>query len=350
MTSLTGKRVLLTGHTGFKGAWLAEWLLAKGADLTGIALLPEQSPSLFEQLDLAKRMNHVVCDVRDHDKLAHVVAGIRPNLVLHLAAQALVRRSYAEPRLTWDTNVCGTLNLLEALRAAGSPCTVVAVTTDKVYKNREWEYPYRETDELGGHDPYSSSKAGAELAVASWRSSYAESTGIRVVTARAGNVIGPGDYSLDRIVPDCYRAWGRGDVLSVRSPGSTRPWQHVLEPLAGYLALAAHVEEKGAAIETCNFGPGTAGDRSVGELVEAFTKRDPSRKWSHVANKGPHEARALSLCIDRAMIRLGWTPRLSFEEMIAWTDEGYVAGWDEMPRVVRDQIARYEARLGSAPT
>ncbi len=342
-----GKRVLLTGHTGFKGAWLAEWLISQGADVTGVALPPEYPASLFEQLALDQRLRHVLCDVRDYDGILEAVKAARPDFVFHLAAQAIVRRGYREPRETWAINVNGTLNVLEALRSAGQAATVVAVTTDKVYQNREWEFPYRETDELGGHDPYSASKAGCELAVASWRASFAEECGIRVVTARAGNVIGPGDMTADRIVPDCFRAWSKGDALFVRNAASTRPWQHVLEPLAGYMALAAHTASQSEPINACNFGPGAEGDRSVGELVRALVAIDPRRQWTTTNDRGPHEARALSLAIDRARIVLGWTPALSFEEAIRWTDEGYMAAPGHLPAVVRRQIAAYAQLIGN---
>jgi CDP-glucose 4,6-dehydratase len=238
---LAGLRVLVTGHTGFKGAWLTEWLLQRGARVTGLALPPDHPGSLFERLGHAARVDHVVGDVRDAAAVAAAVRRADPEVVFHLAAQALVLRSYQEPLYTWETNVLGTLQVLEALRALGRPVAAVVVTTDKVYRNREWEYAYREDDALGGHDPYSASKAACELAVASWRASYGEPGGVTVATARAGNVVGGGDQSADRIVPDCYRAWSRGDTVRLRRPGATRPWQHVLEPLSGYLALAARV-------------------------------------------------------------------------------------------------------------
>jgi CDP-glucose 4,6-dehydratase len=344
---VAGRRVLITGHTGFKGAWLAEWLLARGARVTGIALPPESPESLFDALELGQRLDHVVCDIREPDELARAVRAADPELVFHLAAQALVRRSYREPLATWQTNVNGTLNLLEALRALNRRVVVIAVTTDKVYRNREWEFPYRETDELGGHDPYSASKAGCELAVASWRASFGSSDGVAVVTARAGNVIGPGDVSEDRIVPDCYRAWARGEPVLVRQPTSTRPWQHVLEPLSGYLALANHVSNEGAGIGTCNFGPGPDGDRTVAELVGALAALDTARRWSTKSAPGPHEARALSLAIDRARRVLGWTPRLGFHQAVEWTDDGCRGARGGLRGALERQIADYEALHGA---
>lgn len=342
--SVKGRRILVTGHTGFKGAWLSEWLLRAGAKVAGLALPPESPQALFAALGLDRRMDHQVGDVRDSAKVTAQVREADPELIFHLAAQALVRRSYRDPLGTWSTNVLGTLNVLEAARALGRRVTVVVVTTDKVYSNREWEYAYREEDPLGGHDPYSSSKAACEIAVASWRASFGIATGVTVVTARAGNVIGAGDVSEDRIVPDCYRAWNRGETVQLRNPASTRPWQHVLEPLSGYFFMAAQAEKPGPPlIETCNFGPGPAGDHSVEVLVRALAASMPSRKWAATATGNLHEARALSLSIERARHRLGWTPRLSFAETVQWTDAGYVKG-ASLPEVVTQQIAAFESR------
>jgi len=343
-TDLRDVRVLVTGHTGFKGTWLCEWLLQLGARVFGLALPPESSDSLFSTVRLEERLDHTICDIRDAAALTRAVRHADPEIIFHLAAQALVRRSYREPLPTWQTNVDGTLNVLEAARALARQVTVIAVTTDKVYKNREWEFAYREEDELGGRDPYSASKAACELAVASWRSSFGSEAGVAVVTARAGNVLGGGDVSEDRIIPDCFRAWRCGEVVQVRQPGSTRPWQHVLEPLSGYMALAAHVRAEGPEIQACNFGPGVGGDRTVETLVRAMAGFDSSRRWIAAGPGGEHEARALSLAIDRARYRLGWTPRLSFEETVAWTNGGYVARPGALPSLVERQIAEFEAR------
>jgi CDP-glucose 4,6-dehydratase len=336
-------RILVTGHTGFKGAWLCEWLLGEGACVAGLALPPDGSDSLFDLLDLGRRLEkHIVCDIRNADALKKAIGNFKPDVVFHLAAQALVRRSYREPLLTWETNVIGTLNLLEAVRALLRPVVVVAVTTDKVYRNKEWEFSYRESDELGGHDPYSASKAACELAVSSWRDSFVGETQVKVVTARAGNVIGPGDYSEDRIVPDCYRAWSNGESVILRNPASTRPWQHVLEPLSGYLTLAAHcMDGFDPDITTCNFGPGAGGDRTVESLVSQMALCGIGRTW--VGDKGLqlYEARSLSLSIERAYHLLGWIPRLSFEETVAWTDSGYKIPKAELPQLVRDQISLF---------
>jgi CDP-glucose 4,6-dehydratase len=336
--------VLVTGHTGFKGAWLAEWLLQLGARVSGIALPPEHDETPFVALRHARRLNHTLCDIRDARALAAAVRVADPELVFHLAAQPLVLRSYRDPLLTWDTNVTGTLNLLEALRALDRVVTVIVVTTDKVYVNREWEYPYREDDELGGRDPYSASKAACEVAVASWRASFGARDGVTVVTARAGNVIGGGDQSADRLVPDCFRAWRKGETVRLRHPSATRPWQHVLEPLSGYLVYAAHARSTSTPVPTCNFGPGPGGNRTVEAVVDALAERDPARRrWTRAGDASPHEARTLSLAIDRARDRLGWTPRMTFEQTIAWTEEGYMAGADGLALVVERQIADYEA-------
>lgn len=346
---LRGRRVLVTGHTGFKGAWLTEWLLQLGAEVHGIALPPELAGSLFERLELATRTRHTVCDIRDPAALGAAVQRAAPEIVFHLAAQPLVRRSYRDPLGTWATNVQGTLNVLEAVRALGTPACVVAVTTDKVYRNREWVYAYREVDELGGHDPYSASKAACEIAVASWRLSLGTPAGVRVATARAGNVLGGGDYAEDRVVPDCYRAWTAGQPVSLRFPGSTRPWQHVLEPLSGYLKLAQQLDASdGGYVETCNFGPGAGGDRQVHELVAALAALGPARHWADVSEAGaPHEARALSLSIDRARHELGWSPLLAFDETMHWVDAGYRVAPAELADVVRAQIHTYQLRLSA---
>lgn len=341
-----GRRVLVTGHTGFKGSWLCEWLLALGADVHGVALPPEGESPLFETLGLANRVGHHICDIRDLEALRRIVGAIRPEFVVHLAAQSLVRRGYKEPALTWSTNVLGTLHVLEAAASLGRQVAAVVVTTDKVYRNREWEYAYREDDELGGHDPYSASKAACEIAVASWRLSFGQSSGVRVATARAGNVLGAGDWSADRIVPDCYRAWNRGETVQVRSPMSRRPWQHVLEPLSGYLDLLCHLHAgEGDLLRTCNFGPGFEGECSVSQLVEALANLGDARRFVVCRDTGaPHEAGTLRLSIERARQSLGWSPAVGFAETLQWTDHGYRVPRDAVAEVVRDQLQSYQAR------
>jgi CDP-glucose 4,6-dehydratase len=326
-----GRRVLLTGHTGFKGSWLAFWLLELGAEVTGLALPPEPGPSLFEALGLAERLNHRIGDIRDPVVLRQAVEACRPEVVLHLAAQPLVRRSYGEPVFTWETNVMGTIHLLEALRPLPEPCTAVLITTDKVYRNNEWFYGYRENDPLGGHDPYSSSKAAAELAISSWRSSYCgtlphQTAHLRVASARAGNVIGGGDWAADRIVPDAMRALAEGRPIGVRNPGATRPWQHVLEPLGGYLLLAerlACADDPGPLASAFNFGPQLEANRSVRELVEQSLRHWPGSWLDQSDASSPHEANLLNLVIDKAHHQLGWAPRWPFATTIERTVHWY---------------------------
>lgn len=325
----TNARVLVTGHTGFKGSWLCEWLLSLGAEVTGFALEPETTPALFTQLELARRLRHVVGDIRDHQALAHVMEETQPRFVFHLAAQPLVRRSYREPRYTWETNVLGTVNLLESLRLVTRPCAAVVVTSDKCYENKEWVHGYRETDPLGGHDPYSSSKAAAEVAVASWRSSFlSASPRIRIASVRAGNVIGGGDWSEDRIVPDCVRALVAGQAISVRNPFATRPWQHVLEPTRAYLMLAAALAARPADARlegAFNVGPGADSNRPVGELVAAILDCWPGKWVDGSGGKAPHEASLLHLDSAKIGAVLGWRPAWEFEQAISRTIGWYRA-------------------------
>ncbi len=321
-----GKRVLITGHTGFKGSWLSLWLTELGAAVHGLALPPDTTPSSFVQLNLASSVGHFVGDIRNSDVVADRLRSVQPDVVFHLAAQPLVRRSYAEPVRTWQTNVMGTVHVLQALRSLDNLCAVVVVTTDKVYDNREWLHAYRETDRLGGHDPYSSSKSAAEMAVASWRSSFfTGSSGVRVASARAGNVIGGGDWAADRIVPDLVRALMAGAPLQVRNPGSVRPWQHVLEPLSGYLSLAEklYLDDSVLLQDAFNFGPALDGFRTVGELVTECLRWWPGQWEAPPVVSAPHEARLLALATEKARLLLGWQPRWSFVEGVAETMAWY---------------------------
>jgi len=331
-----GRRVLLTGHTGFKGSWLALWLSELGARVSGVGLVPDSDPHLFEQLQLERRLqHHHLADIREPMGLVEIVEACQPQVVLHLAAQPLVRRSYRDPLGTWATNVQGSLHLLEALKPLKQPCAVVMVTTDKVYENKEWDYGYRENDRLGGHDPYSASKAAAEIAIASWRKSFCGEAGhqnphLAIATARAGNVIGGGDWAEDRIVPDAMRALARGEAIPVRNPQATRPWQHVLEPLGGYLRLAETLAAAGASNHArpnpfCgafNFGPSLEANRPVRQLIEEALLHWPGQWLDLSEQDAPHEAGRLHLQIDKAHHQLGWQPRWPFattvQRTVAW--------------------------------
>lgn len=328
-----GKRVLVTGHTGFKGAWLAEWLLSLGAEVTGLALPPPTKPSLFEQMGLASRMRHIEGDIREPALVAKVVRETQPDFVFHLAAQPLVRLSYEQPVETYAANVMGTVHVLDALRHLAHPCAVVMVTTDKCYENREWVHSYREEDSMGGFDPYSSSKGMAELAIAAYRRSFFSRSDsvVYVASARAGNVIGGGDWALDRIVPDCIRALQNGETIPVRNKVATRPWQHVLEPLSGYLWLGVALAQPQISVfkfqpsvyqSAFNFGPALDSNRTVADLVQEILKHWPGQ-WADKSDPhAPHEAKLLNLATDKAHHFLGWSPVWSFtntiERTVAW--------------------------------
>lgn len=320
-----GKSVWLSGHTGFKGSWLAAWLLELGARVYGYALEPATSPSLFEQLGLARDLQHEISDIRDATAVERSIGSAKPDFLFHLAAQPLVRHSYQEPRETYETNVMGTVNVLEALRRLDASCVAVMVTTDKCYQNREWLSAYREDDALGGHDPYSSSKAAAEIAIASYRSSFFNTKnppGIRVASARAGNVIGGGDWAADRIVPDSIRALQCREAIPVRNKHATRPWQHVLEPLSGYLHLAATLADNARSAKLCtafNFGPALDSNRDVAALVAEILKHWHG-DWRDKSDRtAPHEAGRLNLAIERASQLLAWQPVWDFSETVART-------------------------------
>jgi CDP-glucose 4,6-dehydratase len=337
-----GARVFVTGHTGFKGSWLCEWLLGLGAQVTGYALEPDTSPALFTQLGLASRVDHIVGDIRSAATLKQAILDARPDFLFHLAAQPLVRRSYLEGPSTWETNVLGTIHVLDALRLLDKPCAAVMVTTDKCYDNREWLFGYREIDPLGGHDPYSSSKAAAELAIASWRKSFfAAGHPVRIASGRAGNVIGGGDWAADRIVPDSIRALSRGEPIAVRNPAATRPWQHVLEPDSGYLALAAALRTRvdDDRLESAfNIGPGPDANRPVRDLVETALRHWPGSWTAATASGGPHEASLLQLDARKIQALLGWRPAWTFAEAVGRTVSWYrdmVSGGDRHDAAAR---------------
>lgn len=345
-----GRRVVVTGHTGFKGSWLATWLAELGAEVTGYALPPPTAPSHFEAARTASRLAHVEGDVRDVARLEETLRRARPEVVFHLAAQSKVRESYRDPLGTLGTNVLGTANVLDVARRLGG-VALVLVTSDKCYENREWLFSYREDDALGGHDVYSASKAAAELVASSFRRSFFE--GRRgVATARAGNVIGGGDFAEDRIVPDAIRALLANERLRVRNPNATRPWQHVLEPLSGYLALGARLlspdaAERASFSEAFNFGPRTESAHAVRDVVEGVFARwgGASGGWDDASDpSAPHEASLLSLSIEKARRTLGWEPRWGFSETLARTVDWYraFAKGDDMAAFTVRQIEAYE--------
>lgn len=324
-----GKRVFLTGHTGFKGAWLSLMLSRLNARATGYALEPPTRPNLFTLANAAEHIDDMRGDVRDLETLSTAMQSVAPEIVIHMAAQPLVRESYADPVGTYATNVMGTVNVLEAARQTESVRLVLVITTDKCYENRDWVWGYRETDALGGHDPYSNSKACAELATNAYRDSFFRAKkNVRIISARAGNVIGGGDFAADRILPDAVRAFVAGRALKVRNPKAVRPWQHVLEPLAGYLqlvekAMTASPERAAEFDGGFNFGPGPASEQSVESLLAHFISAwGLDAKWEKDGDDHPHEARLLRLDTAKARETLGWTPLLDFEQTTQWT-----AGW-----------------------
>jgi CDP-glucose 4,6-dehydratase len=340
------KRVLVTGHTGFKGSWLCEWLLTLGANVSGFALDPPTKPALYDQLGLSGRIDDFRGDIRDPAALDARVRSIQPEFIFHLAAQPLVRLSYDQPVETYATNVMGTVHLLEAARKIDGHCTIIAVTTDKCYENREWVYSYREDDPMGGHDPYSSSKGAAELVVAAYRRSYFSSPNsrIRLASARAGNVIGGGDWAQDRIVPDCIRALSRDEVIVVRNKLATRPWQHVLEPLSGYLWLASELskgEKQPIALASgFNFGPALSSNRTVAELVDSIIQHWPGKVNYQTNPHAVHEAKLLNLAIDKSKHYLGWCPVWNFERTIAETVGWYLTNQQNGQQAATASVAQ----------
>lgn len=345
-----GKKVLVSGHTGFKGGWLCLWLQKLGAEVVGFSLQPPSTPSLFEVASVANGMVSLSGDIRDAGQLETAFAEYRPEIVFHLAAQALVRPSYQDPVGTYATNVMGTVNLLQAVRQTPGVRVVVNVTSDKCYENREWLWPYRENEALGGFDPYSSSKACAELVTASWRKSFLSEAGCALASVRAGNVIGGGDWAQDRLVPDIMNAIAADRTLTIRNPGAIRPWQHVLEPLHGYLLLAEKLWEEGEAYaEAWNFGPAMDDMRAVSWLTERLVALRGGRIAVVLdSDKQPHEAGMLKLDSSKARARLGWRPRLPLERSLEWVAAWYEAytGQDDMRRLTEEQIAAYQALPG----
>jgi CDP-glucose 4,6-dehydratase len=351
------RRVLVTGHTGFKGGWLAMWLRELGAQVSGYALAPESPGGIFSACELEGAIDSRIGDIRDRECLRGAFEESQPEIVFHLAAQPLVRRSYCEPLATLETNAIGTANVLEAVRHTPSVRAVVVVTSDKCYENPENAHAFRESDRLGGADPYSASKGCAEIVAHAWRRSFLETRDppVALATARAGNVIGGGDFAEDRIVPDAIRAFSHDQVLSVRNPGAIRPWQHVLEPLSGYLALARALIERGRKFSGAwNFGPQDSAAATVAQLVELLSDAWGGARWRVLpAADGLAEARMLSLDTAKARKRLGWRPRLSIREAVDLTVEWYrAAPAVRGPRLYDlsvEQVRRY-CRIGEAAT
>ena len=324
MSFWSGKRVLITGHTGFKGSWLSQWLLNLGAEVAGFSLPAEADQPLFDLLALSSKIDHTTGDIRDSDKLKARVKNVAPEIVIHMAAQPLVLASYEDPIQTWETNVLGSAHLMQALHELDQPCAVVMVTTDKVYENHEWLHPYRESDRLGGYDPYSASKAAMEIAIASWRNSFLQHGTVRIASARAGNVIGGGDWAENRIMPDIIRSLRTALPVSVRNPNAVRPFQHVLEPLSGYLRLAQALTVQPNNTEAAyNFGPELSDIRTVGSLVEEALLNWHGTWNSKFDPKAKHEASLLSLGIEAARHDLGYTPRWDSKMGIARSIEWY---------------------------
>ena len=346
-----GKKVFVTGHTGFKGSWLALWLHHLGADVAGYALRPPTTPSLFELARVSEATGSVEADVRDLDRLRHAISEAQPDIVFHLAAQSLVRQSYADPVATYATNVMGTVNLLEALRRSSSVRVAVVVTSDKCYENRERAGGYREDEPMGGFDPYSSSKGSAELVTAAYRRSFLSQLesgrgAIAVASARSGNVIGGGDWAKDRLIPDILHAFASGHPALIRSPDAVRPWQHVLEPARGYLALAEALwRDRDGFAGAWNFGPRDEDARPVSWIVERLGERwGAGASWRIDTSPRPHEAGYLKLDCSKAAQRLAWRPRLALETALDWIVEWHRA-WlrhEDLRRVTEAQIARYQ--------
>ena len=348
-----GRKVLITGHTGFKGSWLALWLSEMGAKITGIGLNPDTSNNLYTQIQLDQRLeNNFIVDIRDAQSVKNIIKRCKPEAAFHLAAQPLVRESYQNPIGTWETNVIGSLNILEGLKSLEHFCSAIMITTDKVYKNKEWIYGYRENDELGGYDPYSASKAAAEIGIESWRNSFCgnkkhQAQNLAIATARSGNVIGGGDYAAERIIPDTIRSIIARKKICIRNPKATRPWQHVLEPLSGYLCLSEKLTNEGYKdnkqgnrfCTAFNFGPSIGNNKTVQELVEESLRHWPGEYELKNNAHDPHEANLLHLQIDKAINLLGWQPKLDFKETvrktIIWYKRVHEAG-ESLERCLED--------------
>ncbi len=354
LNQFSGKRVFITGHTGFKGSWLCYWLSAEGAEVKGYSLKPDTSPNLFENLQLENKMQSVIGDINDYKSLQHEILSFKPDFLFHLAAQPLVRSSYKDPLLTFQTNVSGTANVLQSLRFLEKPCTAVFITTDKVYQNNEWVYPYRENDRLGGYDPYSASKACSELVISSFTNSYFNiidfaSHRKAVASARAGNVIGGGDWSQDRLLPDIIKSVTRDEDIVLRNPNAVRPWQHVLEPLYGYLLLALNLSENVEKFSgSWNFGPRPDDNFSVSELANlAVTIWQKGKVTVEHDHSAPHEAQLLRLDISKATAGLKWTPKMDAKQAIERTIRWYSRFYQHQraEELVQDDLNLYKTLI-----
>ncbi len=346
-----GRRIFLTGHTGFKGAWLSLWLQRLGAEVQGYALAPPTQPSLFEVASVAPAMNSKTADVSDAHRLSETLQSCKAELVVHMAAQSLVRASYGDPVGTYATNVMGTVHVLDAVRQAPSVRAVLVVTSDKCYQNLEQENAYREDDRLGGHDPYSNSKACAELVTQAYRDSFFSSASVGVASARAGNVIGGGDWASDRLIPDLIRAFLKECPAKIRNPVSVRPWQHVLEPLLGYLILLEALwNDPKRYAQAWNFGPSAADARPVQWIADELVRCwGDTARWELDDAGHPHEAGLLRLDSAKAQGALSWRPRLSLAEALSWVSDWYkaYARGDDMREVTLEQIGRYQAKVAA---
>ncbi len=345
--SFKNKKILITGHSGFKGSWLATWLNMLGASVTGISLKPKIKPSHFELLQLESKIESIMLDITDFKSLNSKINEIKPDYIFHLAAQSIVRTSYEEPINTFKTNVIGTINLLESLKTLTNKCNVILITSDKCYENVEWIWGYKETDKLGGSDPYSASKAATEISIKSYIDSFFPSdSNIKISIGRAGNVIGGGDWSESRIIPDAIKAWSKDEMLVLKNPNSTRPWQHVLEPLSGYIILAQKLSQnKELHGEAFNFGPKSDQNFTVHKVIEEISKYWQGSEWSSIKNSKNkfYEAGLLKLNCDKAQHMLGWTSSLDFHETIKYTAEWYVSYYNNMnvTEVTEKQIYDY---------
>lgn len=347
-STFKGKKILITGNTGFKGSWLTIWLISIGAKVYGLSLEPPTNPSIFKESNLDKKIQHHYVNIQDHSKVSALIKKIKPNFIFHLAAQSLVNYSYENPIETWGTNVVGTINLLDSLRKIENKCTAIFITSDKCYANSEWYWGYRENDRLGGSDPYSASKGAAEISIKSFKDSFFNDGNVLLASARAGNVIGGGDWAKDRIVPDCIKAWSNKLPVSIRSSYSTRPWQHVLEPLSGYLCLAKELDKNPAINgDPFNFGPNSNNENTVIDVVKELSKNWEGSTWK-VENKiniKYKESKLLKLNCDKALHLLNWKPALNFQETIKLTIDWYNNFYNKKKidpyEMCKDQINKY---------